>query len=207
MSDSASRPTAPAVARNRDAILHVLRTEFAERQRVLEIGSGTGEHGVHFAAAMPWLEWHLSDRRENHAGIKAWLEHAGLSNLTGPVELDVDAPPEFTMAFDGVFSANTAHIMSEGQVRAMVALVARTLEEGGRFVLYGPFRMDGSFTSESNARFDASLRAQKPHMGIRALEDLDRWCDDAGMPRRALYAMPANNFVAVWQRVDTANTA
>lgn len=207
MSDSTSRPTAPAVARNRDAILHVLRVEFAERSSVLEIGSGTGEHGVHFAGAMPWLEWHLSDRRENHAGIQAWRTHAGLPNLLGPLELDVSAPPELTADFDAVFSANTAHIMSQPQVKAMVALVGGKLPAGGRFALYGPFNVDGDFTSESNARFDASLRAQNPAMGIRALEDLDQWCADAGMDRRALYAMPANNFVAVWQRSDDANNA
>ena len=206
MSEPASRPIAPAVARNRDAILHVLRTEFAERQRVLEIGSGTGEHGVHFAAAMPWLTWQLSDRGDNHAGIEAWVEHAKLDNLSGPLELDVDAPPEFKVPFDAVFSANTAHIMSESQVQATVQLVGRILPEGGRFALYGPFKVDGGFTSESNARFDASLRAQQPHMGIRALEDLDQWCADAGVLRRSLYAMPANNFVVVWQRFESGNT-
>lgn len=194
------RPIAPAVARNRDAILSVLRHEFASCSRVLEIGSGTGEHAVYFAEAMPWLEWQCSDRRVNHAGIAAWVEFAGVPNVRGPIELDVDDPPAVTAEYDAVFTANTAHIMSQVQVAAMCAFVGEALEAGGTFCLYGPFNRDGEFTSQSNARFDASLRAQDPLMGIRALEDLDALTTAAKMTRRALYAMPANNFTAVWQR-------
>lgn len=196
------RPKSPAVARNRDAILKVLQHELAPSRRVLEIGSGTGEHAIFFAKAMSQLEWQCSDRRENHEGILRWLEFAGLSNVQKPLDVDVDAPPSLPRTYDAVFSANTAHIMNERQVRAMFALVGQVLETGGRFCLYGPFRIDGEFTSQSNARFDASLRAQKASMGIRELQDLDRYALAAALTRRALYAMPANNFIAVWERGD-----
>ena len=137
-------------------------------------------------------------------GFCVWLEFAGLPNVHSPLEVDVDAPPVLPRHYDAVFSANTAHIMSARQVEAMFALVGRVLTAAGRFCLYGPFRIDGEFTSESNARFDASLRAEKPSMGIRELGDLDRYARAAALSRRALYAMPANNFLAVWERDDAS---
>lgn len=191
---------APAVARNREPILEVLLTEFADRRRVLEIGSGTGEHSIFFAPNLPWLIWQTSDRHINHEGIHAWLQHARCTNVEPPIDLDVSEPPELDAAFDAVFSANTAHIMGQPDVERMFELVGRLLPTKGKFCLYGPFNRDGQFTSDSNARFDASLRGQNSKMGIRNLEDLDRFAGDAGMLRSALYAMPANNDIAVWTR-------
>ena len=200
MSDASTdgRPRSVAVARNRGAILEVLQQELAQAKRVLEIGSGTGEHGIYFARELPWLRWSCSDRAQNHDGIRAWLQHAALQNLDGPLALDVDAPPVLESVYDAVFSANTAHIMSEAQVASMFALVPQVLLSSGRFCLYGPFKLDGQFTSDSNARFDASLRAQDQKMGIRDLEGLDQLASAGGMQRHALYSMPANNFLVVW---------
>lgn len=204
MTDSArpgaepDRPSAPAVLRNRDSILAVLVEEFADRRRVLEIGSGTGEHAVYFAPRLPWLTWQTSDRSMNHPGIVAWLEAMPAANLAPPVELDVAEAPELAREYDGVFSANTAHIMSKAEVEQMFALVGRVLLPTGQFCLYGPFNVGGRFTSESNQRFDASLRAQQAHMGIRDLEWLDELAAVRGLSRSALYAMPANNFLSVW---------
>ena len=130
------RPVAPAAARNREPILDVLLGEFADRRAVLEIGSGTGEHAVFFAAKMPWLTWQTSDRQVQHAGIEAWIQHAGGANVLPPLLLDVNDPPAVTDGYDAVFSANTAHIMSEGEVGAMFRLVGRVLPPGGRFCLY-----------------------------------------------------------------------
>lgn len=192
------RPSAPAVLRNRDSILGILVEEFSDRNRVLEIGSGTGEHAVYFAPKLPWLTWQTSDRRMNHAGIVAWLEALPAANLVPPLALDVADAPELECEYDGVFSANTAHIMSEAEVEQMFALVGRVLLPTGKFCLYGPFNVDGQFTSESNQRFDASLRAQQAHMGIRDLEWLDGLAAEQGLTRSALYAMPANNFIAAW---------
>lgn len=193
-------PRAPAVARNREPILDILRREFAVSTRVLEIGSGTGEHAVFFASAMPWLQWQTSDRVENHAGINAWIEHERLPNVSAPLPLDVSRDPDPSSDFDAVFSANTAHIMSIDQVEAMFALVGRVLHGNGTFCLYGPFRLGGVFRGDGNARFDASLRRQDPDMGIREIDDLDRFAREAGMRRESLHDMPANNHVAVWRR-------
>jgi len=193
------RPRAPAVARNREPILDILRHEFADSACVLEIGSGTGEHAVFLGRAMPWLQWQTSDRIENHAGINAWLEHERLPNVSAPLVLDVSGDPDPSGDFDAVFSANTAHIMSIGQVEAMFGLVGRVLHGGGTFCLYGPFRLSGVFTGEGNVRFDASLRRQDPDMGIREIDELDRLARAAGMHRESLHEMPANNHVAVWR--------
>ncbi len=192
-------PGSLASERNKAPILEVLRDEFAHRRQVLEIGSGTGQHAVYFAANLPHLVWQPSDLAENHPAITAWLEAEGPPNLSGLVELDV-ARPETSAVVppDAVFSANTAHIMSLETVRCMFALVGRLLPQGGVFCLYGPFNFDGRFSSDSNADFDASLRARDPSMGVRDIEELDRFAADAGLARARLYAMPANNHLAVW---------
>jgi len=194
------KPFAPAANRNREPILEVLRSEFADRHRVLEIGSGTGQHAVWFAHHLRHLAWQTSDLQDRLAGISAWVSSAALANLAQPVELDVMSTTDLPGNYDAVFSANTAHIMDIDAVREMFRLVGRSLPEGGKFLLYGPFNMQGRFTSESNQAFDASLRAQDPSMGIRDIEVLDRFGSEAGLARSDLYAMPANNFVAVWIR-------
>lgn len=193
-------PDAPATGRNRDPILDVLQVEFSESRDILEIGSGTGQHAVYFASVMPHLNWQTSDRDENHAAIATWLDHASLQNVAPPLSLDVLADPIMTQQYDGVFSANTAHIMSMNAVVAMFALVGTCLKENGRFCLYGPFNIDNEFTSDSNARFDATLRGQDASMGIRDLAQIDDLAVRNGMRRTALYAMPANNFLVTWQR-------
>lgn len=195
------RPHAPATERNRQPILEVLQRELQGDEQVLEIGSGSGQHAVFFAAEMPGLHWQTSDVAENHPGIVAWKDWSGLSNVAAPLELDVAAEPRIEARFDAVFSANTAHIMSIGEVQAMFALVGSVLREAGIFCLYGPFRRGGDFGSDSNARFDASLRSQKSTMGIRDLEALDEFAGDSGMRRSNLYAMPANNMLVVWRKV------
>lgn len=193
-----------ACERNSAPILEVLAREFADRRAVLEIGSGTGQHAVCFAEAMPHLVWHTSDLAENHEAIAAWLAHAALDNVRPPMALDVETAraDEFAdLQVDAVFSANTAHIMNIEAVERMFGLVGAVLPARGVFALYGPFRFDGQFDAESNAAFDASLRSRSAVMGIRDLEDLDRFAAREGMARARLYAMPANNHVAVWHRV------
>lgn len=193
-------PTSPASERNRQPILDVLLDEFKDRSNVLEIGSGTGQHAVFFAAAMPHLTWHTSDLPENHDSIRAWLDRENPGNAEPPLALDVETFEPEGLAMDAVFSANTAHIMSLDAVGCMFRLVGRLLPEGGIFCLYGPFNLDGRFTSESNAEFDASLRQRDPAMGIRDLASLDDLAAGAGMSRLRLYAMPANNHLAVWRK-------
>jgi cyclopropane fatty-acyl-phospholipid synthase-like methyltransferase len=195
----------PASERNKGPILEVLREEFRNARDVLEIGTGTGQHAVFFAEQLPHLIWQTSDLPENHDVIHARLARDALARVKPPLALDVEdaAPP--SMSFDAVFSANTAHIMSIRAVQRMFALVGRILPDGGTFCLYGPFNFDGEFSSESNARFDASLRQRKASMGIRDIRDLDRFAEDVGMSRVRLYAMPAMNHIAVWKKRSVAS--
>ena len=190
----------PATRRNRDAILEVLTVELADRNRVLEIGSGTGQHAVYFGAALPHLSWQTSDRQENHDCIQAWLDAEGSDNVLSPLDVDVLEVSVVDGPFDAVFSANTAHIMGMDAVRAMFGLVGNTLSAAGVFCLYGPFNIAGDFTSDSNRRFDASLKAENPAMGIRDLEQLDELATAADMARLRQYAMPANNMLIVWRK-------
>jgi len=196
----AERPDAPAARRNRDVILTVLADEFRDARSVLEIGSGTGQHAVYFAAALPDLHWQTSDRHSNHDGINAWISSAKLSNVAPPIDLDVLQNTDPAGAYDSVFSANTAHIMSIAAVERMYELVGRILPANGLFCLYGPFNIDGQFTSESNENFDRSLRSQDPDMGIRDLAELDRLAAGCGLVQVRRYAMPANNMLVVWRK-------
>lgn len=198
----ADKPFAPAAERNAAAILEVLNQEFQNCKKVLEIGSGTGQHAVFLAAALPHLSWQTSDLEENHAAINAWLADSGTSNVRPPLSLDVRDANIAGTDYDAVFSANTAHIMSFDAVVDMFALVGRVLRPDGIFGLYGPFLIDGRFTTPSNEQFDADLRARDPAMGIRDLADLDSLGAGQGLRREALFAMPANNFVATWRKVE-----
>jgi cyclopropane fatty-acyl-phospholipid synthase-like methyltransferase len=194
-----------ACERNREPILRVLQQWLTEPGEVLEIGAGTGQHAVYFAERMPHLQWLATDREENHASIRAWIEDSGLGNLRGPVALDVTDESWPVVSVDYVFSANTAHIMGWPEVEAMFAGVGRVLRPGGRFCLYGPFNANGEFTSDSNRVFDAMLRARDPRMGIRddrALIDLGR---AHGLSLLADHAMPANNRTLVWAKQEADN--
>lgn len=197
-------PNAPAAERNREPILEILREELAGRARVLEIGSGTGQHAIHFAQALPHLEWQTSDLPEQRAAIDAWLAHAQLANVLAPLDLDVRTANLQGPGYDAVFSANTAHIMDADAVRAMFALAGRVLTDNGVFCLYGPFRFEGRYTSRSNAEFNESLRQRDASMGVRDIVDLDRCAATAGLERVRLYAMPANNHLAVWLKSPAA---
>ena len=201
----AEKPDAPATRRNRDAILAVLADEFRNARSVLEIGSGTGQHAVYFATALPNLYWQTSDRRMNHAAINAWIASADLGNLAPPLDLDVLQTTEPDGVYDSAFSANTAHIMSLAAVERMFELVGRILPAAGLFCLYGPFNVDGEFTSESNERFDRSLRSQDPDMGIRDLSELDQPAARCELVQVRRYAMPANNLLVVWQKQGANN--
>jgi SAM-dependent methyltransferase len=194
----AERPYAEYAARNAAPILEILEREFSSASRVLEIGSGTGQHAVAFAAAMDHLHWQTSDLDENHAGIRAWVDDSGIDNIAPPLSMDVrDAEVENDI-YDAVFSSNTAHIMGIDAVEKMFSLVGEALRPGGVFCLYGPFRQGGEFNTMSNADFDANLRQRDVVMGIRDIEKLDEFALAVGLQRVRFYAVPSNNNVAVW---------
>ncbi len=188
-----------ACERNREPILAVLRDVLADCRPVLEIGSGTGQHAVYFGAHLPHLQWQTSDLPDNHASIIAWLQEARLPNVLPPLALDVasaDWPPG---PYDAVFSANTCHIMAWQEVQAMFAGIGRVLRPGGLACVYGPFNEGGRFTSASNAQFDAALKAQAPHMGIRDVDAVNALAARQGLTLLADHAMPANNRLLVWR--------
>ena len=192
------KPFAPACERNRDPILAVLRTHFADRRRVLEVGSGTGQHAVHFAAAMPWLTWQCADLAPQLPGIRQWLDEAGVPNTPPPIALDVGGPwPDGP--YDAVFSANTLHVVGWAEVEAFFAGVGQVLGAGGTLVVYGPFNTGGDYTSASNRDFDAWLKARDPASGIRDAEAVERLAARAGLHAVADIAMPANNRCLVWR--------
>jgi cyclopropane fatty-acyl-phospholipid synthase-like methyltransferase len=193
------KPFSAASERNREPILEVLRRHFADRRRVLEIGSGTGQHAVHFASALPHLAWQAADRAESLPGIRAWLDEAALPNTPPPLTLDVnDAWP--AGPYDAVFTANTLHIMSFDEVRKLFAALPALMSADAKLAAYGPFNYAGAFTSDSNAQFDARLKAAAPHQGIRDFEAVDALAGAAGLALVEDCAMPANNRCLVWQR-------
>jgi len=194
------KPFAPACERNRDPILSVLRAHFADRTHVLEIGSGTGQHAVYFAAALPHLVWQTSDVPENLPGIRQWLGEANLANTPAPIELDVGGTAWPSERYDALFSANTLHIMRWPEVEQLFAHIARIATPDAKLAIYGPFNVDGKFTSASNAAFDESLKARAPHMGIRDRAAVDALARKAGFELIDDAAMPANNRTLVWQR-------
>jgi len=194
------KPFSESCVENRAPILEVLRPRLDGCRRLLEIGSGTGQHAVYFAPELPRLSWQTSDRRENHPGIMAWLDESGLTNVRAPICMDVLRDPWPLERFDGVFSANTAHIMSPEAVEAMFRGVGDILQPEGQFLLYGPFNCDGRYTSASNERFDAWLKARDPVMGIRDLTWLTGLALAAGMVLVEDIEMPVNNRTLVWQK-------
>jgi cyclopropane fatty-acyl-phospholipid synthase-like methyltransferase len=200
------KPYSPNCERNRDPILSVLRTHFADRRRVLEIGSGTGQHAVHFAAAMPWLVWQCSDAVDNLPGIRQWLAEADLPNTPDPFPLQATttpapgfAPPLHTR-FDAVFSANTLHIMGWPEVQALFAALPDVLEDDATVAIYGPFNIGGAYTSESNREFDGWLKERDPRSGIRDFEAVDALACGAGLRLVDDIAMPANNRTLIWRK-------
>ena len=211
------KPFSPACERNRDPILAVLRRHFADRRHVLEIGSGTGQHAVHFAAAMPWLRWQCADARGYLPGIRLWLEEAALPNTPDPVELQavaaqagepgalVPAPPlpgdaDGRRGFDAVFSANTLHIMGWEEVRAFFAGLPAVLAGDAVVAVYGPFNRDGGYTSDSNRDFDAALRSRDPRSGLRDEGAVQALAAGIGLVPVEAVAMPAHNRLLVWRR-------
>ncbi|HJV86350.1 MAG TPA: DUF938 domain-containing protein [Noviherbaspirillum sp.] len=190
-----------AAERNSQPILAVLRELLPQPARVLEIGSGTGQHAVYFGAHLPHVTWQTSDLPQNHASIHAWMNEANLPNVLLPLTLDTSTPDHWPQEqFDAVFTANTCHIMSWDEVRAMFSGITRVLRAGGLACVYGPFNYGGKFTSESNAVFDASLKAQAEHMGLRDFEAVDRLAGENGMRLRKDYEMPAHNRLIVWEK-------
>lgn len=195
------KPYSDACERNREPILAVLREVFVDATHALEIGSGTGQHAVYFARHLPHLTWQTSDLPENHAGINAWIDDAGCANVRRPLMLDVCDAAWPVTGVDALYTANTLHIMSWASVQAAFQGAGRLLPAGGTLVAYGPFNYNGAFTSDSNARFDASLRARGVGSALRDFEAVDALAAAAGFTLLRDVAMPANNRTLVWRKI------
>lgn len=202
MSDA--RLASPATARNRQAILEVLLRVLPASARVLEVASGSGEHAVHCARAMPGWQWQPSDPDPRAlASIAAWREHAGLPNLAEPIRLDATgAWPDdrVTAPLDAIVAINLVHISPWAVTEALVARAGERLAAGGVLYLYGPYRRDGRHTAPSNAAFDADLRARDPRWGVRDLETVVAEARHHDLALERVVPMPANNLSVVFRR-------
>jgi len=199
VSNSNPKPCSEACERNRIPILEVLRGHFADRRHVLEIGSGTGQHAVHFAAALPQLTWQTSDLEPSLPGIRSWIGESGLPNLPQPIALDVTGPWPDTR-FDAVFTANTLHIMGWPEVCALFAALPKALTADAVLAVYGPFNYDGRFTSPSNAAFDGSLRRQNPEWGVRDTAELRTLAEKNNLRVSHTHELPSNNAILSFEQ-------
>ena len=198
---SDERLHAPAVARNREPILAVLRSHLPPRGLVLEIASGSGEHIVHFAQAFPSLDFQPSDPdRQARASIDAWRAEAGLQNVRPAIALDAAAETWPISAADAVLCINMIHIAPWEAAAGLVRGAAALLRADGMLYLYGPFRRDGAHTAPSNAAFDRSLRQQNPDWGVRDLEAVTALAQSHGFADPIVEAMPANNLSLVFKK-------
>jgi Protein of unknown function (DUF938) len=192
--------SSPAAQRNREPILAALRARLPERGEVLEIASGTGEHAVHFAGALPALSWQPSDvDAVALASIAAWRRELGLPNLREPMLLDVTAPSWQVQRAEAVYCANMIHIAPWVACRGLFAGAARVLAADRRLFTYGPYRFAGE-TAPSNLAFDASLRQRDPQWGVRDIVELEQLADEHGLHLEETVAMPANNHLLVFRR-------
>ncbi|MEX1664073.1 DUF938 domain-containing protein [Zhongshania arctica] len=192
-----AKPFSQACENNKQAILNHLKPALQECRNVLEIGSGTGQHGVYFGANMPQLIWQCSDRSENIAGIRSWLSN---TTLPAPLTLDVHDAAWPTQQYDAIFSANTLHIMAWTEVELFFSKVNTHLTPTGLLCIYGPFKYQGKFTSASNADFDLWLKHNSSASGIRDFERIDSLARQAGLSLLADHDMPANNQLLIWKR-------
>lgn len=189
-----------ACERNKEPILRILTGAFAACHRVLEIGSGTGQHAVHFSRHLPHLVWQPTDMAENLPSLAERIRVEGPSNLLAPLALDVCAERWPVDSVDAIFSANTLHIMDWDSVREFYRGAGAVLATGGVLCVYGPFRYGGRYTTESNAAFDRSLKARDPASGLRDFEAVNELAGEQGFELAADHAMPANNQTLIWKK-------
>jgi len=195
------RRTAPAAERNKGPILAVLARVLPVSGLAVEIASGTGQHVVHFAKALPRWTWQPTEiGPEARRSIAAWLKETGLSNLLPPLALDVCEPHWPVERADAVLCINMIHISPWRATECLMTGCERLLRPGGILFLYGPYRRFGRHTAPSNEAFDASLRERDPEWGMRDLEAVMETADGHGLGLSEVVEMPANNLSVVFTR-------
>jgi SAM-dependent methyltransferase len=193
-------PFSEASERNKSPILEILRVAFANRARVLEIGSGTGQHAVHFAAQLTHLSWHPTERLAFLPDLSARVKLEGSRNLHAPTVLDVKQMVWPLRDADAVFTANTLHIMAWTEVQSLFRGLSAVLSPGGVLCIYGPFRYTGRYTSASNQNFDRMLQERDPLSGIRDIDVVTALALRYGIKLRVDHDMPANNRLLEFHR-------
>jgi cyclopropane fatty-acyl-phospholipid synthase-like methyltransferase len=186
-------PFSEACERNKGPILEVLRAAFADRTQVLEIGSGTGQHAVHFAAHLTHLTWHPTEQLAYLADLASRVKLEGTRNLRQPTVLDVKQSIWPLRSVDALFSANTLHIMGWSEVEAMFRGIDAVLPPHGVVCIYGPFRYEGRYTSDSNRDFDLMLKDRDPLSGLRDMTEINALAGRHALRLRADHDLPANN--------------
>lgn len=202
-----NKPYSESCDQNRLPILQVIEPILEDARRLLEIGSGTGQHAVFFAEQLPHIDWQPSDRVEYLPGIYLWLQDTDAQNIRAPLELDVSTSRWPDQTYDVIFSANTCHIMHWHEVEAFIAGASSVLDDEGKLLIYGPFNYDGRYTSESNASFDRWLKDRDPGSGVRDFEAMDALASQHGLVLQEDFSMPANNRILYWRkRADRSST-
>ena len=198
-----NKPFSQACENNKRPILNILSKVFSDTNHVLEIGSGTGQHAVFFGQHLPYLTWQTSDLLINHLGINSWLDEETLTNVERPIVIDLNKTwpmPTNNQHVDGLYTANTLHIISWPLVVKFFEGLAQNLTSGANICIYGPFKYQGKFTSESNANFDLWLKDRDINSGIRDIEAILLLATSAGLTLVDDHAMPANNRLLVFSK-------
>jgi len=197
-----NKPFSQACENNKKSILAKLILAFAQSKHILEIGTGTGQHAVYFARHLPKLNWQTSDLLINHQGINQWIDEFPANNIQRPIPIDLNLPwPSCPLkTIDGIFTANTLHIVSWSLVIQFFKGIAYQLSAGGTICIYGPFNYKGQFTSDSNANFDLWLKEINVNSGIRDFEAIVALAKTVKLQLLADHEMPANNRLLVFTK-------
>ncbi len=196
------KPFSGACETNKEPILSVLKNVITkEDRRLLEIGSGTGQHAVFLAPHFPFMEWHPSDVQQNISGMKKWFDEYRIPSIQPPHKIEIGKHELPKLKFDIAFTANTFHIMHWKECKSLMKMLGGRLREGSRVVIYGPFKYQGEFTSPSNAEFDRQLKEKDPQSGIRAFEDVLNVMVKNEFELVDDIDMPANNRMLIFRRL------
>ncbi|HEY0182303.1 MAG TPA: DUF938 domain-containing protein [Rhodopila sp.] len=199
-SDVQGRRSAPAVARNRDAILQVLQSVLPPAGVVLEVASGTGEHAVHFARAFPALQWQPSDPSpEARRSIAGWIAVDALPNIRPPIDLDAETGLAAIAKADAILCVNMLHISPWSATEGLMQGAGRLLGPGAPLCLYGPFKRPDHPLEPSNRAFDADLWQRDPRWGLRELDAVTACAAAHGLALDQVVAMPANNLMPIFR--------
>ena len=196
-----TKPYSASCERNWKPIADILKKFITnESQTLFEIGSGTGQHAVYIAPYFPKLTWITSDILSNHDGIKKWLNETKTNNIKGPFEYEIGKNDFPCKQCDIVFTANSLHIMSWKNAKQLIQCSSKQLGNKALFIVYGPFKYGGTYTSQSNSDFDQWLHTRDSNSAIRNFEDIQHHMISNGLFLLNDFQMPANNQMLIFQK-------